>query len=73
MPDTVRLYFDAAVAVATMATLGVISGFVTFAATGERMLAFLAATAAFVLTGIVLAVRGAYSSKSAGPPEEPPG
>lgn len=57
MLDTVRRYIDAAVAVAVMATLGIISGFVAAGLTGDRMLAFLTALAAFALTGVVLMVR----------------
>ena len=57
MPNTVRLYFDATVAVAIMATLGVISGFVAAGLTGDRILALLVAGAVFVLTGAVLMVR----------------
>ena len=57
MSGTARLYFDATVALATMATLGVISGFVAFAATGERIAALLTAVAMFALTGAVSTVR----------------
>ena len=55
--DTVQRYIDATIAVAIMATLGIISGFVAAALTGDRMLAFLTAGAAFALTGLVLMVR----------------
>jgi hypothetical protein len=72
MRDTVRLYFETTVAVATMATLGIISGFVAFAGTGDRMLAFFAAAAVFVLTGVVLTVRNWHQSRSPEPPAEPP-
>ena len=71
MRETVRLYFETTVAFATMATLGIISGFVAFAGTGERMLAFLAAAAVFVLTGVVLAVRNWHLWRSE-PPAGPP-
>ena len=57
MLNTVRLYFDATVAVAIMATLGVISGFIAAGLTGDRTLALLAAGAVFGLTGAVLMVR----------------
>ena len=57
MLDTVRLYFETTVAVATMAMLAIISGFVAFALAGDRTLAFFAAAAAFVLSGLVLIFR----------------
>jgi hypothetical protein len=57
MPSTARLYFDATVALAIMATLGVIAGFVAIAATGDRPLALSATVAVFVLAGVVSTVR----------------
>ena len=57
MLSTARLYFDATVALAIMATLGVIAGFVTFAVTGDRTLALLATAAVFALTGMLLTIR----------------
>jgi hypothetical protein len=72
MRETARLYFETTVAVATMAVLGIISGFVAFAGTGERMLAFLAAAAVFVLTGVVLAARNWHLSRLPEPPANPP-
>jgi Na+/melibiose symporter-like transporter len=57
MHSTARVYFDATVALATMATFGVIAGFVAIAATGDRMLALSATLVAFVLAGIVAVIR----------------
>lgn len=57
MSGTARLYFDAAVALAIMATLGAISGFVAFAATGERAVALLTTIVVFALTGAVATLR----------------
>ena len=57
MHSTARVYFDATVALAIMATFGVIAGFVAIAATGDRMLALSATLAAFVLAGIVAVIR----------------
>ena len=57
MLDTVRLYFEATLAVAIMAILAIISGFAAAGLTGDRRLAFLVAAVAFVLTGIVLTMR----------------
>jgi hypothetical protein len=57
MPSTARVYFDATVALATMATLGVIAGFVAMAATGDRPLALSVTVAVFVLAGVVSTVR----------------
>ena len=57
MLDTVRLYFEATLAVAIMAMLAIVSGFAAAGLTGDRRLAFLVAAVAFVLTGIALTVR----------------
>lgn len=57
MLDTVRLYIDATVAVATMATLGFIAGLVAYGITGDGTLIILAAIAVFALTGAVLMIR----------------
>jgi uncharacterized membrane protein (UPF0136 family) len=57
MLNTVRLYFDAALAVAIMATFGAIMGFAAGAITGDRTTVITATATGFILTGIVLAVR----------------
>ena len=57
MLGTARLFFDVTVALAIMATFGVIAGFIAFAATGERIAAFLVTLAVFTLTGSALMVR----------------
>jgi hypothetical protein len=67
MFDTVRLYFDATVALAIMATLGVIAGFVAFAVTGDRTLAMLATAAVFAVTGMLLTLRLWRITRSARP------
>ena len=67
MLDTVRLYFDATVALAIMATLGVIAGFVAFAVTVDRTLAMLATAAVFAVTGMLLTLRLWRITRSARP------
>ena len=57
MLSTARLYFDATVALAIMATFGVVAGFIAFAATGDRTLAMLATAAVFAVTGMLLTIR----------------
>lgn len=57
MPGIVRLYLEAAIAVATMATLAAISGFVAAAITGDRALVMVTAGVVFVVTGFVLVFR----------------
>ena len=71
--DTVRLYFEEAVAVAVMAMFAIISGFASAGLTGDRRLAFHVAAVAFVLTGIVLmTVRLWRMTRTPIPPPEPP-
>jgi hypothetical protein len=69
MPSTARVYFDATVALATMATLGVIAGFVAIAATGDRPLALSVTAAVFVLAGVVSTVRLWRSTRKPAQPE----
>ena len=69
MHSTARIYFDATVALAIMATLGVIAGFVAIAATGDRLLAFSATLAVFVLAGIVAMIRLWRSTREPAPSE----
>ena len=57
MPDTVRLFFDATVALAIMATFAAISALAAAAATDDRTLVVLAAGCVFALTGAALMVR----------------
>lgn len=57
MPNTVRLYFDAALAIAMMVTFAAITGFAAGAITGDRTTVITATATGFILTGIVLAVR----------------
>lgn len=57
MLDTVRLYVDAALAIAIMATIGVIAGFAAAAITGDRATVIAATGVAFVLTGAILIFR----------------
>jgi hypothetical protein len=69
MDSTARVYFDATVALAIMATLGIIAGFVAFAATGDRVLALSATFAVFALAGIVAMIRLWRSTRTAAPLE----
>jgi hypothetical protein len=57
MIDTIRLYFDATLAVAIMAALGIVAGFAAAAITGDRTLVIATTAVVFVLTGAVLTVR----------------
>jgi hypothetical protein len=57
MLGPVRLYIEGALAIAIMATLAVIAGFVAAAISGNRMLALATTALVFVLTGVVLALR----------------
>jgi hypothetical protein len=72
MLDTIRLYFEATVAVAIMAMFAIISGLTSAALTGDRRLSFLVAGVAFVLTGIALTVRLWRMTRTPIPPPEPP-
>lgn len=69
MHSTARVYFDATVALAIMATLGVIAGFVAIAATGDRMLALSVTLAVFVIAGVVALVRLWRSTRNPAPSE----
>ena len=69
MHSTARVYFDATVALAIMATLGVIAGFVAIAATGDRALALSATLFVFVVAGIVALVRLWRSTREPAPSE----
>jgi hypothetical protein len=53
----VRVYLEAAIAVATMTTLAAIGGLVAAAITGDRALVMATVGVVFVLTGFVLAFR----------------
>jgi hypothetical protein len=57
MRDTIRLYFDATLAVAIMAALAIIAGFVAAALTDDRALILVTVAAVFALTGAALFVR----------------
>jgi hypothetical protein len=72
MLDTVRLYIEVIVAIATMATLGLVGAFAAFAWTGSRELAFLVAAAGLVFTGIVLALRQWRLRRKPASPAGPP-
>jgi hypothetical protein len=67
---TVRLYYDAVIAVALMAVVAIICGFVAAVITGGSPPNFPVAAIAFVLTGAVLFVRLWRNSQ---PPVVPPG
>ncbi|MET0653765.1 MAG: hypothetical protein ABWY63_14735 [Hyphomicrobiaceae bacterium] len=72
MHSTARIYFDATVALAIMSTLGVIGGFITFAATGDRALALSATLAVGALAGIVAVIRLWRSTREPAPSERAP-
>ncbi len=57
MVSTIRLYVDASYAVAIMALVGIISGSLTAATTGNTPLSLLVAVAMFALTGAFLTIR----------------
>ena len=57
MSDTIRLYFDATLALANMAALGVIAGLITAGISGDRTLIIIVAAGVFALTGAILAIR----------------
>ena len=53
----VRLYFDAAIGVATMLTLSAISGFLAFAVTDNAMAIMVTMGVVFLATGATLLLR----------------
>ena len=70
MVTTIRLYYDAVIAVALMTVVAVICGFVASVITGGSPPNFPVAAIAFVLTGAVLFFRLWRNSL---PPALPPG
>ena len=69
MPTTIRLYFDAIVAVALMFVIAIVCGFIASAIIGGSPPNFLVAAIAFVATGLVLFARLLRGSRqSALPP-----
>ena len=70
MVSTIRLYYDAGIAVALMAVVAIICGFVASVITGGSPPNFPVAAIAFVLTGAVLFFRLWRNSL---PPALPPG
>ena len=57
MASTVRLYVDAAYAIAIMALVGIVAGSVTAGITSDTERSLQVALAVFVLTGVFLTVR----------------
>jgi hypothetical protein len=57
MASTVRLYVDAAYAIAIMALVGIVAGFATAGITSDTERSLQVALAVFVLTGVFLTVR----------------
>ena len=55
--NTVRLYFEAVVAILIMLTLSVISGFLAAAVSNNRTAVIVAMAAGFVVTGAILLLR----------------
>ncbi len=72
MLDTIRLYFDATLAVAIMVTLGVIAGFVAAALTDDRALILATVIVVFGLTGAALLVRLWLMMHRPAAPQNPP-
>ena len=72
MLDTIRLYFDATLAVAIMVTLGVIAGFVAAALTDDRALILATVVVVFGLTGAALLVRLWLMMYRPAAPQNPP-
>jgi hypothetical protein len=72
MLDTIRLYFDATLAVAIMVTLGVIAGFVAAALTDDRALILATVVIVFGLTGAALLVRLWLMLHRPAAPQDPP-
>jgi hypothetical protein len=70
MTTTIRLYFDAVIAVALMTVVAIICGFVAAAITGGSPPNFPVAAIAFLLTGAVLFFRLWRNSR---PSALPPG
>ena len=68
----VRLYFDATVAVAIMATLGIIAGFVAAALTDDRGLILATVATVFGSTGAALMVRLWFMAHEPAAPQNPP-
>jgi len=60
---TIRLYFDALIAVATMVVVAVVCGFIASVIIGDSPPNFPVAGIAFVITGLVLFVRLWRSSR----------
>ena len=70
MVSTIRLYYDAVIAVALMTVVAIICGFVASVITGGSPPNFPVAAIAFALTGAVLFLRLWRNSQS---PALPPG
>lgn len=71
MSNSVPLYVEAAIGIATTIVLGFLSGFVAGAVGGDRSIVIGASAAGFVLAAAVLAVRlwrMAHKPAMAGPP-----
>jgi hypothetical protein len=57
MSDTLRLFVDAALAIAIMATFSIIAGFLAAAVSGDRTAVLITMAVMFVSTGVVLLFR----------------
>jgi hypothetical protein len=65
--STARLYFEAVVAISTMLTLSVISGFLAAAVSDNRTAVMVAMAVVFVATGTILLLRVWLSAESGRP------
>lgn len=71
MLSTVRLFFDATISVALMATFAIIAGFAAAAITSDRTLIVVTACSVFTLAGAVLLVRLWRTTHAPASPAEP--
>ncbi len=72
MAGTLRLFFDASYAIALMAFVGIVSGFVTARVTGDTQRSLEVAIGMFALTGAILTVRlWRITRDTAVPPADP--
>lgn len=68
VPSTVRAYLDAVVAVATMAVIAVVCGFIAALITTGTAPKLLVTAVAFLLTGALLFLRLWLKSRTVAPP-----
>ena len=71
MLNTVQIYMEAAIALALMATIGIITGFIAAAATGDRAISVGACLVMLTVSGTVLAARLWRMTRAPLLPQEP--